>query len=97
MSDSARCPASDAEWSAFMRQRQPQLKVEPQPFFYARVRARLSAKAGPADALLPGWLWRPAYAAVLAALVLAASGDEAVAATARTGPRSSWPMQQLPR
>ncbi len=41
----------------------------------ARVQARLAARQAPAAAWLPTWARRPAYAALLGALVLAVSGD----------------------
>ncbi len=95
MSDSAFRPGSDEEWEALLRQLRLQPKAEPLPFFYGRVHARLLATSLPAKALLPKWLWRPAYAAVLGALILAVSGDGAVAATAGPSHRTSFPAHQL--
>jgi hypothetical protein len=75
MSDSDFRPGSDAEWAALLRQLREQPKAQPRPFFYARVQARLAARHGPAPGGLPTWARRPAYAALLALLVLAVSGD----------------------
>ena len=94
MSDSAPRPGSEEEWEALMHQLRLQPKVQPRPFFYARIQARLLAPAGG-----PGcwhWLRRPAYAAVLSAMILAISGDNSAAATARISAPGSQPAQQLP-
>ncbi|MDO7887595.1 hypothetical protein [Hymenobacter cheonanensis] len=74
MSNSAPRPGSDEEWQALLGQLRHQ--PQPKPFFYARVHARLSATRAP-RAGLPGWVRRPAYAALLGALLLAVSGDGA--------------------
>ena len=97
MSDSNLPPGSDAEWEELLRQLRRHPKPEPQPFFYARVHARLLASAGTATTWLPTWLRRPVYAAVLGALVLAMSGDGAVAAPASVFRPASAPTQQLSR
>jgi len=68
---------SDAEWQALLGQLRRQPVPPPRPFFYARVQARLTARRQSALAGLPGWLRRPAYAALLGALILAVSGDGA--------------------
>ncbi|MVN78447.1 hypothetical protein GO988_19115 [Hymenobacter sp. HMF4947] len=68
-------PGSDDEWAGLLRQLRLQAKAQPQPFFYARVHARLAAERRPTIAWLPAWVRRPAYAALLGALVLAMSGD----------------------
>lgn len=96
MSDSDLPLGSDEEWEKLLRQLRLHPKAEPQPFFYARMHARLLAKANTATTWPPAWLRRPVYAAVLGALVLAMSGDGAVAATASTFHRTSDPVQQLP-
>ncbi|MGI4872573.1 MAG: hypothetical protein ACRYFX_15525 [Janthinobacterium lividum] len=94
MPDSAFRPGSDEEWTALMRQLQRQPQAQPQPFFYARVRARLQAQAdSPQGSWLPAWLWRPAYVAVLSAMVVVVNGDGPVAAP--THP-SHYPAYQLP-
>jgi len=77
MSDPTTRPGSDEEWAALLTQLRHQPEVQPQPFFYARVQARLHARRGAPRAGLPGWLRRPAYAALLATLILAVSGDGA--------------------
>ena len=77
MSDSDFRPGSDEEWAALLRQLRRQPKAQPQPFFYARVHARLAGSQAQATAWLPAWARRPAYAALLGALVLAVSGDGA--------------------
>jgi len=75
MSDFETRPDSDAEWTDLLRQLRQPPEAQPQPFFYARVQARLAARQAPAIAWLPAWARRPAYAALLGALVLAVSGD----------------------
>jgi len=77
MSDSDFRPGSDAEWAELLHQLQRQPKTQPRPFFYARVHARLAASQAQATAWLPAWVRRPAYAALLGALILAVSGDGA--------------------
>lgn len=82
---------ADAEWAALLRQWQAQPPAQPRPFFYQRVRARLVADAA-ARPLLPAWLRRPAYAAVLVLLGVALSGDCTALASARpTAPAPSSP------
>lgn len=75
MSDSDFHPGSDAEWADLLRQLRQQPKAQPRPFFYARVHARLAARQALATAWLPAWARRPAYAALLGALIVAVSGD----------------------
>ncbi|TDN37700.1 hypothetical protein A8B98_04055 [Hymenobacter sp. UV11] len=60
-----------------MRQLHARSKGQPKPFFYARVHARLTAELTTAGAWLPAWAHRPAYLALLGALMLAVSGDGA--------------------
>ena len=57
-----------------MGQLRDQPMVQPRPFFYGRVRARLTPDAH--RAWLPSWVRRPAYALLLGALVLALGGDD---------------------
>ena len=76
MSDSA----SDNEWDELLRQLRTQPPVQPRPYFYGRVQARLAPEAR--SSWLPGWVRRPAYALLLGALVLALSGDDPAFATA---------------
>jgi hypothetical protein len=90
-------PGSDQEWEALLRQLRQHPPAEPQPFFYARVHARLLAQANTTHTLLPKWLRKPAYAAALCALVLAVSGDGAVTTATGPGRHTSSPVQQLPR
>lgn len=68
-------PGSDEEWEALLSQLRAQAQARPQPFFYARLHARLTARRPPAGAWLPGWVRRPAYALLLGAVVLAVSKD----------------------
>ena len=75
MSDSAVRPSSDEEWEALMHQLHSQPKARPRPFFYTRLHARLAADAVAQRPLFPAWLRRPAYAALVGALVMALSGD----------------------
>ena len=82
MSDPTFRPGSDEEWQALLHRLRQQPKAQPQPFFYARVQARLLRQAA-TTAGLPAWLRRPIYAAVLGALVLIVSGDNS------SGPVSS--------
>lgn len=58
-----------------MRQLQDQPQVQPRPFFYNRVSARLSGRALAQSRALPVWMLRPAYAALLGVIMLALSGD----------------------
>jgi hypothetical protein len=75
MSDSDFRAGSDAKWNNLLRQLRQQPQAQPRPFFYARVQARLATRQAPASIWLPAWARRPAYAALLGALVLAVSGD----------------------
>jgi hypothetical protein len=99
MSDSDFRPGSDAEWADLLRQLRQPPAAQPQPFFYARVQARLAARQAPATAWLPAWARRPAYAALLGALVLAMSGDgPALRPAPPAGPYGlSQPSQLAPR
>lgn len=83
---------SDEEWQALLGQLRHQPVPPPRPFFYARVQARLTARHQSALARLPNWLRRPAYAALLGALILAVSGD---GAALRAAPAASN-LSQLP-
>ena len=92
-----RYPGSEEEWQDLLTQLRRQPQPQPQPFFYARVQARLGARRPAPPAALPGWLRRPAYAALLGALILAVSGD---GAALRAAPAASHPSQlpsALPR
>lgn len=75
MSDSVFRPAPDEEWEDLMRQLHDQPLGSPRPFFYSRLNARLAALDAAKDRVLPGWMLRPAYAALLGAMVLTLSGD----------------------
>ena len=75
MSDSAVRPSSDEEWETLMHQLHNQPKARPQPFFYTRLHARLAADANAKSQLFPAWLRRPAYAALVGALVMTLTGD----------------------
>ncbi|HEX8505173.1 MAG TPA: hypothetical protein VF630_07385 [Hymenobacter sp.] len=68
-------PDTDPAWDDLLGQLRRRPKAQPRPFFYGRVQARLTAKASAQKELLPIWLRRPAYAALLGALVLCLSGD----------------------
>lgn len=70
-------PGSEEEWEELMRQLRTQAQVPAHPFFYARVQARLSTALGAKSSWRRSWVRRPAYAALLGALVLAVSGDGA--------------------
>lgn len=83
-------PGSDEAWQELLRQLQRQPKAQPQPFFYTRVQARLSARRAAPPAGLPGWVRRPAYAALLGALLLIVSGD---GVALRAAPAASHPSQ----
>ncbi|MFD2718338.1 hypothetical protein ACFST9_06405 [Hymenobacter monticola] len=79
-------PEADAAWDALLRQLPSQSRAQPRPFFYGRVQARLAAETSTEKLRVPGWLRRPAFAALLAALVLSLSGDGATTgAASRTG------------
>lgn len=78
MSDSVVRSSSDKEWEALMHQLHNQPKARPRPFFYTRLHAQLVANAPIKSPLFPTWLRRPAYAALLGALVMVLSGDGSV-------------------
>jgi hypothetical protein len=90
MSDFPIRPGSDEEWQELLRQLRGQPQAQPMPFFYARVHARLSAQQAASRFGLPSWVRRPAYAALLGALILAVSGDDAAL---RTTPAANHPSQ----
>ena len=96
MSDSAVRPLSDEEWKDLMRQLRAQPHVRPRPFFYVRVHARLTADASATSPPLPAWLRRPAYAALLAALVMTLSGDGAALRSAAGVKHSDIPPSGPP-
>lgn len=93
MSDSVFRSTPEEEWEDLMRQLQEQPQVQPRPFFYNRVSARLSSHAAQKRAL-PVWLLRPAYATLLGVIMLALSGD--VRALRPTPESSPTPLQQMP-
>lgn len=75
MPNPTRRPGSDEEWNDLLRQLRQQPPATPQPFFYARVQARLATRLAEEAPWLPGWVRRPAYVALLLAVVLAVHGD----------------------
>ncbi|MBF9143513.1 hypothetical protein [Hymenobacter properus] len=83
MTEPNRHPDSDEAWSDLLSQLARQPPAQPRPFFYGRVQARLAAQAAAEKPLVPGWLRRPAFAALLAALVLSLPGDGAAVGAAR--------------
>ena len=83
MSDSDYRLDSDQEWEGLMRQLRTQPVVQPRPFFYNRVQARLTAETH--QAWRPGWIRRPAYVLLLGALMLLLGGDD-TALTSGTAP-----------
>jgi hypothetical protein len=85
MSNPAIRPGSDEEWEELLRQLRQQAKAQPRPFFYAHVQARLAAERPSGSTWLVGRVRRPAYLALLAALVLAVSGDGAALPPVATG------------
>jgi hypothetical protein len=84
MSNSANQPDFDPEWEALLQELRQQPKAQPQPFFYARVQARLATQTQPRGPWLPTWARRPAYVALLGMLILAVSGDGAALRPAMT-------------
>ena len=96
MSDSARS-AADKALDDLLQQLHRQPKAQPRPFFYTRVQARLTANAAAEKQLVPDWLRRPVYVALLGALVLGLTGDgSADASAARVAGRIYQP-ELLPR
>jgi hypothetical protein len=75
MSNPVLRPGSDEEWDDLLHQLRQQPPVQPQPFFYTRVQARLAVGQPTPGAGLLGWVRRPAYVALLGLLGLAMSGD----------------------
>jgi hypothetical protein len=76
MTDPTKHPSTDAEWEALLRQLRQPHTTQPSPFFYTRVQARLATALVPSPTW-PAWARRPAYAVLLATLVLAVSSDVA--------------------
>lgn len=68
-------PGSDEEWEDLMRQLRQQPPATLRPFFYARVQARLTTRLAAQYSWLPSWVRRPAYVALLLAVVLIVHGD----------------------
>jgi hypothetical protein len=97
MSESTIRPGSDEEWQELLRQLRHQPQAQPQPFFYARVQTRLSARQAAPRAGLPGWVRRPAYAALLAALIVIVSGDGPALRVAPLASHPSQPPRSLTR
>jgi hypothetical protein len=93
MANSPIRPDADEAWDDLLRQLPRQAQAQPQPFFYGRVQARLAAKAPAENLLVPGWLRRPAYAALLGALVLGLTSDSS--AVDSDAGSSSYHAQQL--
>ena len=80
-----------------MRQLHNQPNAQPRPFFYGRVHARLAANAAAESQPLLGWLRRPAYAALLGALVMFLSGDGAALHPTTSGNQAAaFPAEQQP-
>ncbi|GAB3580850.1 hypothetical protein [Hymenobacter daeguensis] len=75
MADSPLRPDADDAWNDLLGQLRRRPTPRPRPFFYSRVQARLAAQPPLANDLLPAWLRRPAYAALLGVLVCSLSGD----------------------
>ncbi len=98
MSDSAFRPDADDAWEDLLRQLPRRPQAQPRPFFYGRVQARLAADAAAEPPLVPGWIRRPAYAALLGALVLSLTGDcaadGAVAGNAGPGYQASRALRR---
>ncbi|AMJ64704.1 hypothetical protein [Hymenobacter sp. PAMC 26628] len=97
MPDAPARPAPDEEWDDLLRQLRAQPPAQPRPYFYHRVHARLVAGAPAAASALPGWLRRPAYAVLLAGVVLALSGDGATFRPAAQEPQAAGLPRLLPR
>lgn len=77
MSDSTNRPEAEEEWENLLRQWRTPPDAQPRPYFYSRVRARLSPENAAPRLPVPTWLRWPAYAVMLGMLLLL-SGDEAV-------------------
>ena len=76
MSDPTARPNADEEWENLLRQLPSHPVARPRPYFYGRVRARLAHQLAAERAPVRSWLYWPAYAAMLGALLLL-SGDDA--------------------
>lgn len=96
MPDPTARPAADEEWDDLLRQLRRQPEAQPRPFFYQRVHARLAAQAPAKTLALPGWMRRPAYAALCGAVVLALAGDCATLRPAAGPPRGEAGRPQVP-
>ena len=86
MSDSATRPTADEEWENLLHQWRTQQNAQPRPFFYSRVRARLTGESSSGPRLLPIWLRWPSYAVMLGAILLL-SGDGAVVRSGEPAPQ----------
>jgi len=76
MSNQLNLPEDDEAWTTLLRSL-PQGSLEPRPFFFTRLQARLAAQQ-PQPPALPTWLRRSVYAFSLAALVLVLNADTAM-------------------
>ena len=76
MSDATNRPEAEEEWENLLRQWRTPPDAQPRPYFYSRVRARLSPETVAPRLPVPTWLRWPAYAVMLGMLLLL-SGDEA--------------------
>ena len=95
MSDSAFRTTPEEEWEDLMRQLQDQPQVQPRPFFYSRVSARLSNRIAAQSRALPVWMLRPAYAVLLGAIMLTLSGDaRALRPTPEASPANTTELAQ---
>ena len=75
MSDNAK-PSADQAWQALLRQLREQPVAPPRPFFYTRLQARLEVAAPASRAVAwPGWLPRPAHAAIVGLLMVILHAD----------------------
>ncbi|MBC6611607.1 hypothetical protein H8B15_11770 [Hymenobacter sp. BT507] len=76
MSDSVDRTNADEEWKKLLHQWRAEVATPPRPYFYSRVRAKLVHAAGVQHPPVRTWRHWPAYAALLAILLLL-SGDDA--------------------
>lgn len=76
MSNQLNFPEDDEAWTTLLRSLPPG-PLEPRPFFFTRLQARLAAQQ-PQPPALPTWLRLSVYAFSLATLLLALSADTAM-------------------
>ena len=91
-------PSADQAWNELLRELREQ-PVAPRPFFYTRLQARLADTPPLVAAPETGWLRRPAFAVVMALLMVVLHADSvsssSYTAQAVRGAISTLPASRL--